>query len=60
MSRLVKCCRSTIGSATTSLIPIGKMYNVTDNAVRKWCDFYKLPRRKTDIKAISDQEWSNL
>ena len=44
----------------TSFVSIGKMYNVTDNAVRKWCDFYKLPRRKTDIKAISDQEWSNL
>lgn len=26
------------------------MYNVTDNAVRKWCDFYELPRKSKDYK----------
>lgn len=25
---------------------IGKEYNVSDNAVRKWCDHYNLPRKK--------------
>lgn len=27
----------------------GKKYNVTDNAIRKWCDAYKLPRTKKEI-----------
>lgn len=37
---------------------IGKLYNVTDNSVRKWCDRYNLPRTKKDIKAYSDEEWA--
>ena len=28
---------------------IGKFYNVSDNAVRKWCKKYNLPFRKKDI-----------
>ena len=39
---------------------IAKDYGVTDNAVRKWCDFYNLPRRKKDIKTYSDEEWENI
>lgn len=39
---------------------IGRDYGVTDNAVRKWCDFYNLPRRTTDIKRMSDLEWSQI
>lgn len=31
---------------------IGRKYNVTDNAVRKWCKKYNLPHRKKDIKVI--------
>jgi hypothetical protein len=34
------------------------MYGVTDNAVRKWCDKYDLPRKAKDIKAYSDEEWA--
>jgi hypothetical protein len=33
-----------------SFVEIGKIYNVTDNAVRKWCKKYDLPFRKKDIK----------
>lgn len=29
-----------------SFLQIGKEYNVSDNAVRKWCDYYNLPRKK--------------
>lgn len=36
------------------------MYGVSDNSVRKWCDKYKLPRRMTDIKQISDQDWEKI
>lgn len=36
---------------------IGEMFKVTDNAVRKWCDQYNLPRKKKDINSYSDEEW---
>jgi len=39
---------------------IGKKFGVTDNAIRKWCDYYNLPRRVKDIKAISDEDWINI
>ena len=42
---------------TTPFTTIGKQYNVTDNAIRKWCDRYKLPRSSRLIKQISDEEW---
>ena len=43
---------------TTPFTTIGKLYNVSDNAVRKWCDKYNLPRKTTEIKAYSDEEWT--
>ena len=39
---------------------IGKKYGVTDNAIRKWCDKFNLPRKKSEIKNISDEEWRNI
>ena len=42
---------------TTPFTTIGKLYNVSDNAVRKWCDKYNLPRKSADIKSYSDEEW---
>ena len=39
---------------------IGKKFGVSDNAIRKWCDYYNLPRRVKDIKAISDEDWNNI
>lgn len=39
-----------------SFCKIGTMFNVTDNAVRKWCKGYNLPFRKKDINAYSDEE----
>lgn len=41
-----------------SFVSIGKMYGVSDNAVRKWCKYYGLPSRVSDIKSISDDEWN--
>lgn len=32
-----------------SFVQIGKMYGVSDNAVRKWCKTYELPYKKKDI-----------
>lgn len=45
---------------TTPFTKIGEKYGVTDNAVRKWCDVYKLPRKTTDIKKISDEDWIKI
>ena len=39
---------------------IASNYGVSDNAIRKWCDSYNLPRKKTQIKAFSDREWSKI
>ena len=39
---------------------IGKDFGVSDNAVRKWCDKYNLPRRVIDIKKYTDEEWENI
>lgn len=38
-------------------IQIGKEYGVSDNAVRKWCDRYGLPRHSSVIQKYSDDEW---
>ena len=40
-----------------SFTQIGKDYFVTDNAVRKWCDSYNLPRKKTEINKFTEEEW---
>ena len=45
---------------STPFLQIGKMYKVSDNAVRKWCDTYGLPRKSSDIKSYSDEEWDKI
>ena len=45
---------------TTSFLQIGKQFGVTDNAIRKWCDKFNLPRKKADINSYSDEEWNNI
>lgn len=45
---------------STSFVKIGEKYNVSDNAVRKWCDKYNLPRKKSDINKYTDKEWEDL
>ena len=37
---------------------IGKQFNVTDNAIRKWCKDLNLPTTKHEIKSYSDEEWN--
>lgn len=36
---------------------IGEKFNVSDNTIRKWCDKYDLPRKASEIKKYSDEEW---
>lgn len=45
---------------STPFTKIGQEYGVTDNAVRKWCDYYSLPRKKTEITQYSQEEWENI
>lgn len=45
---------------TIPFTQIGKKYNVTDNAIRRWCDHYNLPRKKKDIDAYSNEEWADI
>lgn len=39
---------------TTPFIKIGKMFNVSDNAIRRWCKSYGLPYKYNDIKAYKE------
>lgn len=45
---------------TMPFTKIGEKYLVSDNAVRKWCDKYNLPRKASEIKSYSDEEWSKI
>lgn len=45
---------------TKSFLQIGKQFGVSDNAIRRWCDSYDLPRKKSDIKNISDSDWVKI
>ena len=45
---------------TKPFVQIGKQFNVTDNAIRKWCDKFNLPRKASEIKQYSDAEWEAL
>lgn len=42
---------------TLPMIQVGRKYGVTDNAIRKWCDSMNLPRKVSDIKSYTDEEW---
>lgn len=45
---------------TTPFTQIGVQFGVSDNAIRKWCDKYNLPRRSGDIKKYSEEDWNLL
>lgn len=45
---------------TTPFTQIANKFGVSDNAIRKWCDGYGLPRKVSDIKNFSDQEWEKI
>lgn len=39
---------------------IGRMFNVSDNAIRKWCNNYKLPCKKSEINSYTEEEWLSI
>lgn len=45
---------------TKSFVQIGRDFNVTDNTIRKWCDKFGLPRKSSEIKKYSDEEWKSV
>lgn len=45
---------------TKPFTQIGTIYGVTDNAIRKWCDALNLPRKSTEIKKYTDEEWASI
>lgn len=45
---------------TESFTNIAKDFNVSDNAIRKWCVKFNLPKTKKEIKNYSDEDWKNI
>lgn len=45
---------------TKSFKEIGRIYSVSDNAIRKWCISMDLPSKKTEIKKYSNEEWEKI
>lgn len=45
---------------TKTFTEIGQIYDVSDNAVKKWCEYYSLPKLKKDIKSYTEKEWKKL
>lgn len=45
---------------TTSFLEIGRMFGVSDNAIRKWCRKVSLPYQKYKINLLSDRQWSEI
>ena len=43
-----------------SFASLGKKYGLSDNAIRKWCVSFKLPRTKVEINNYSSSEWDVL
>lgn len=43
-----------------SFVQIGLSYNVTNNAIKKWCESYNLPKKRKDIDKLSDKEWESI
>lgn len=39
---------------------IGRQFGVTGNAIKKYCDKFKLPRTKTLINSYSNEEWKKI
>lgn len=39
---------------------IAKQYDVSDNAIKKWCKAVNLPSKKSEINQYSDAEWEKI
>lgn len=43
-----------------SFVKLAEEYNVSDNAVRKWCKKYNIPYKRKDILRYTEEEWKNI
>ena len=44
----------------TPFTQLGNKYHVSDKTIQKWCQYYKLPFRRKDIKTYTKEEWLAL
>ena len=42
---------------TTPFTKIGQQFEVSDNAIRKWCKAENLPNKASEIKKYTNEEW---
>lgn len=45
---------------TIPFTKIAEKFDVSDNAIRKWCKSMNLPSKKQEINSISDSEWETI
>ena len=45
---------------TDSFLHIGKLFDVSNSAIRKWCKAENLPYKKTEIQQIPDSDWEKI
>lgn len=45
---------------TLPFVKIAEQYNVSDNAIRKWCDKFDLPRTKKSINNFTEEQWAKI
>lgn len=45
---------------TLPFTQIAGRFSVSDNAIRKWCNKFSLPRTKTQINSYSNEEWEKI
>ena len=45
---------------TKPFTQIGKQFKISDNAIKKWCDKFDLPRTKREINSYTDEEWTKI
>jgi hypothetical protein len=43
-----------------TFLRIGKIYGISDTAIRKWCKSYGIPYKQKEIKSYSDEEWDRI
>ena len=45
---------------TTNFSELGRINNVSDNTVRKWCKNFDLPTKSREIKKYTDEQWADI
>lgn len=43
-----------------SFAALGRLYEVSDNTIRKWCKRYELPSRSKDLQNLTEDDWEKI